>query len=51
MPTVRRGTVTDDIAGYIEQLQSTTEWRADKNGTIRAPIAKVSSSKPSSDRI
>jgi large subunit ribosomal protein L1 len=41
MPSERRGTVTDDIAGYIRRLQGTTEWKGDKDGTIRTPIAKV----------
>lgn len=42
MPSERRGTVTDDVAGYIRRLQGTTEWKGDKAGTIRTPIAKVS---------
>ncbi len=42
MPSERRGTVTDDVAGYIRKLKGTTEWKGDKAGTIRAPIAKVS---------
>ena len=42
MPSERRGTVTDDVAGYIRRLQGTTEWKGDKRGTIRTPIAKVS---------
>ncbi|KAH7915707.1 ribosomal protein L1 [Hygrophoropsis aurantiaca] len=41
MPSERRGTVTDDIAGYIRRLSGTTEWRGDKSGTIRMPIAKM----------
>ncbi|KAG6334023.1 hypothetical protein ID866_5066 [Astraeus odoratus] len=41
MPSERRGTVTDDIEGYISRLSSTTEWRGDKSGTIRMPIAKL----------
>lgn len=41
MPSERRGTVTDDIEGYIQKLQGTTEWRGDKTGTIRMPIGKV----------
>ena len=41
MPSERRGTVTDDVAGYIRRLQGTTEWKGDKAGTIRTPIAKV----------
>lgn len=41
MPSERRGTVTEDIAAYIEKLRGSSEWRADRMGTIRAPIAKV----------
>lgn len=41
MPSERRGTVTDDVAGYIRRLKGTIEWKGDKAGTIRAPIAKV----------
>lgn len=43
MPSERRGTVTDDIEGYLSKLSGTTEWRGDKSGTIRMPIAKVCS--------
>ena len=42
MPSERRGTVTDDISGYIRRLKGTSEWKGDKEGTIRQPIAKVS---------
>lgn len=41
MPSERRGTVTDDITGYIRRLKGTSEWKGDKAGTIRAAIAKV----------
>jgi large subunit ribosomal protein L1 len=41
MPSERRGTVTEDIAGYIGRLRGTSEWRADRKGSIRAPIATV----------
>ncbi|KAL0951797.1 hypothetical protein HGRIS_008464 [Hohenbuehelia grisea] len=41
MPSERRGTVTDDIAGYIQRLQGTSEWRADKFGSIRTAIGKL----------
>lgn len=41
MPSERRGTVTEDIVGYIQRLRGTSEWRADRAGTIRAPIATV----------
>jgi len=39
MPSERRGTVTDDIAGYLQRIQGTSEWRADRAGNIRTPIA------------
>jgi large subunit ribosomal protein L1 len=42
MPSERRGTVTEDIAGYVRKLQGTSEWKGDKTGSIRQPIAKVS---------
>ncbi|KAG6846059.1 hypothetical protein H0H87_006423 [Tephrocybe sp. NHM501043] len=38
MPSDRRGTVTDDIAGYIRRISGTSEWRADKTGNIHMPI-------------
>ncbi|KAF9502169.1 ribosomal protein L1 [Pleurotus eryngii] len=41
MPSERRGTVTDDIAGYIQRLYGTSEWRADKSGSIHTAIAKL----------
>lgn len=42
MPSERRGTVLDDMAGYLQRLRGTSEWRADKSGTIRMPIGVVS---------
>ena len=42
MPSERRGTVTEDIAGYIRRMQGSVEWKGDKDGTIRSAIAKVS---------
>ncbi|KAH9949374.1 ribosomal protein L1 [Amylocystis lapponica] len=41
MPSERRGTVTDNLAGYIRRLNDTSEWKGDKAGTIRTPIAKL----------
>jgi len=41
MPSERRGTVTDDIAGYIRRMQGSVEWKGDKIGTIRTAIAKT----------
>ncbi|CCM03774.1 uncharacterized protein FIBRA_05921 [Fibroporia radiculosa] len=41
MPSERRGTVTDNITGYLRKLKGTSEWKGDKAGTIRAPVAKM----------
>ncbi|KAF9654156.1 ribosomal protein L1 [Thelephora ganbajun] len=41
MPSERRGTVTEDIAGYIRRMQGSVEWKGDKTGTIRTAIAKT----------
>ena len=41
MPSERRGTVLEDVAGYLQRLRGTSEWRADRAGTIRTPIAVV----------
>lgn len=41
MPSERRGTVTANITGFIRKLKGTSEWKGDKAGIIRAPIAKV----------
>lgn len=41
MPSERRGTVTEDIAGYIRRMQGSVEWKGDKDGTIRTAIAKA----------
>lgn len=41
MPAERRGTVTDDIAGYIKRIKSSSEWKADRAGNIRMPVARV----------
>jgi len=39
MPSERRGTVTDDIPGYIRRIQGSSEWKADRTGNIRLPVA------------
>ncbi|KAJ6601395.1 ribosomal protein L1-like protein [Mycena vulgaris] len=41
MPTERRGTVTDDVAGYIKRIKSSSEWKADRAGNIRMPVARL----------
>ncbi|KAF5312897.1 hypothetical protein D9619_002737 [Psilocybe cf. subviscida] len=45
MPSERRGTVTEDIVGYIQRLRGSSEWRADRTGSIRAPIATMAFSR------
>ena len=44
MPSERRGTVTEDIAGYIRRMHGSVEWKGDRAGTIRTAIAKVRNS-------
>lgn len=41
MPSERRGTVLEDVGGFIRRLQGSAEWKGDKAGTIRLPIARV----------
>ncbi|KAK7007023.1 natural resistance-associated macrophage protein-domain-containing protein [Favolaschia claudopus] len=41
MPAERRGTVTDDVAGYIKRIKNSFEWKADRAGNIRMPIARL----------
>ncbi|KAJ7508657.1 ribosomal protein L1-like protein [Mycena galericulata] len=41
MPTERRGTVTDDVEGYIKRIKSSSEWKADRAGNIRMPVARM----------
>ncbi|KAH7106989.1 ribosomal protein L1-like protein [Auriculariales sp. MPI-PUGE-AT-0066] len=41
MPSPRRGTVTDDIRGFIARTQGSNEWKADKGGVIRSPMGKI----------
>ncbi|KAJ7150295.1 ribosomal protein L1-like protein [Mycena filopes] len=41
MPAARRGTVTDDIPGYIKRVKSSAEWKADRAGNISMPIARM----------
>ncbi|KAJ7269292.1 ribosomal protein L1-like protein [Mycena haematopus] len=41
MPAERRGTVTDDIEGYIKRIKNSFEWKADRMGNIRMPIARM----------
>lgn len=41
MPSERRGTVTNDIGGFMKRLQGSSEWKGDSVGAIRTAIAKV----------
>ena len=41
MPSVKKGTVSDDIAETIKAAKGTFDWKSDKMGTIRAAIGRV----------
>jgi len=41
MPSERRGTVTENFGAFIRRMQGTAEWRGDKDGVIRQPVAKM----------
>ncbi|KAJ7103115.1 ribosomal protein L1-like protein [Mycena belliarum] len=41
MPTERRGTVTDDFEAYIKRVKNSSEWKADRAGNIRMPVARL----------
>ena len=40
MPSVRRGAVADDVAGYIRRMQGSVEWKGDKTGVIGPPLPR-----------
>ena len=40
IPSNTRGTMTEDIAGYIRRMQGSVEWNGDMDGTTRTAIAK-----------
>jgi len=42
MPSERRGTVTENIVGYLRNIDTSQQWKADKHGTIRTPVGKLS---------
>jgi large subunit ribosomal protein L1 len=44
MPTARRGTVVNDVAGAIGGLEGKLEWKGDREGCIRVAIGRVSPS-------
>ena len=46
MPTTRRGTVVSDVVGAIGGLEGKLEWKGDREGCIRVPIARVGSGGP-----
>jgi large subunit ribosomal protein L1 len=41
MPSVKKGTVSDDISTTIKATKGTFDWKGDKMGTIRAAIGRV----------
>ncbi|KAI7869991.1 ribosomal protein L1-like protein [Spinellus fusiger] len=42
MPTMKKGTVTDDIAAVVRSSKSSFEFKADKLGVLHTGIARVS---------
>ncbi|OBZ82195.1 50S ribosomal protein L1 [Choanephora cucurbitarum] len=42
MPTVKKGTVTDDIANTVRTSKSSFDFKADKHGVLHTGIGKVS---------
>ncbi|KAG8832584.1 mitochondrial 54S ribosomal protein mrpl1 [Serendipita sp. 399] len=41
MPSVKRGTVSEDLSNIIRASQGVFDWRGDKAGTIRTAIARM----------
>ncbi|KAG9013379.1 mitochondrial 54S ribosomal protein mrpl1 [Tulasnella sp. JGI-2019a] len=42
MPSEKRGTVTTNVASAVKLAQGTMNWKGDRLGVIRAPVARVS---------
>ncbi|KAL7420881.1 hypothetical protein Q5752_004835 [Cryptotrichosporon argae] len=49
MPVAKRGTVGEgqDLAAKVREAGGTLEWRADKLGVVRSPVARMSFAPPS----
>ncbi|KAG8926302.1 mitochondrial 54S ribosomal protein mrpl1 [Tulasnella sp. 418] len=41
MPSVKRSTVVDNVAPAIRAAKGTMDWKGDKLGVIRAPVARI----------
>jgi len=41
MPAEKRGTVTSNVAAAVKQAQGTMNWKGDRLGVIRAPVARI----------
>ncbi|KAG9019303.1 mitochondrial 54S ribosomal protein mrpl1 [Tulasnella sp. 427] len=41
MPAEKRGTVTLTVGPAVKQAQGTMNWKSDRHGVIRAPVARV----------
>ena len=44
MPSTKRGTVTDNITLAVKASRGALDWKGDKQGVIRIPIARISDS-------
>jgi large subunit ribosomal protein L1 len=42
MPTAKRGTVREDIAEAVREAKGLLDWKGDKQGHVRAAVARVS---------
>ncbi len=42
MPTAKRGTVRTDIAEAVKEAKGLLDWKGDKQGHVRAAVARVS---------
>lgn len=41
MPSTKKGTVVDNPVPWLKRKMKSVEWRADKQGRIQMPVAKV----------
>jgi len=42
MPSVKRGTVSDDVVTAVKEARGGLDWKGDSKGVIRAAIGRVS---------
>ncbi len=42
MPSVKRGTVSDDVVTAVKEARGGLDWKGDSKGVVRAAIGRVS---------